>query len=366
MIPFLDLKKINSTYKNKLHEALDSVIDNGWFILGEHTSNFESNFAKFCGSNYCIGVGNGLEALHLVLRAWNIGPGDEVIVPSNTYIATWLAVSYTGATLVPVEPELDSFNINPNAIKAAISPRTKAIIAVHLYGQAANMAEIMSIANKNGIKVLEDAAQAHGATFNSKRVGNLAHAAAFSFYPGKNLGALGDGGCITTNDQQLSEMLATLRNYGSRKKYHNEVIGYNSRLDELQSAFLNVKLPFLDEENARRQEIAAIYNQGLAGVNGIELPRVSTFANHVWHLYVIRHPERDWLQSQLATKQIATLIHYPIPPHLQPAYSGLGYRKGSFPISELLHEQVLSLPIGPTMSKTEAEFVVESIRSILS
>ena len=366
MIPFLDLKQVNNRYKDKFHEAIDSVLESGWLVLGEQTKSFENNFATFCGTDFCIGVGNGLEALHLVLKAWGIGPGDEVIVPSNTYIATWLAVSYTGATVVPVEPEFETFNINPKSISDSITSKTKAIIAVHLYGHTANMATIMGIAHRHGIKVLEDAAQAHGAKFDNKRVGNLADAAAFSFYPGKNLGALGDGGCITTNDQQLAEKLVSLRNYGSQKKYHNEVIGYNSRLDELQSAFLNVKLPFLDSDNAHRQKIAAIYSAGLAGLDSVELPTAAPYTHHVWHLYVIRHEQRDWLQKQLAIKDISTMIHYPVPPHLQQAYKHLGYTKGSFPVSELLHEQVLSLPMGPTLSAEDADYVVDSLKSILA
>lgn len=366
MIPFLDLKKINNAYRESFHDAIDSVLESGWLILGEQTKSFECNFANYCGSKFCVGVANGLDALHLALKAWGLGPGDEVIVPSNTYIATWLAVSFTGATVVPVEPELDSFNIDPKSIKDSITPNTKAIIAVHLYGHAANMAEIMDIAYEHGIKVLEDAAQAHGAMFNSTRVGNLADAAAFSFYPGKNLGALGDGGCITTNDQDLAEKLASLRNYGSQRKYHNEVIGVNSRLDELQSAFLNVKLPFLDSDNEHRQRIAAIYTKGLAGLKGVVLPFAAPYTNHVWHLYVIRHEQRDWLQNELVKKGVSTMIHYPVPPHLQPAYAHLGYKKSSFPISELIHNQVLSLPMGPTISFNEAEYVAESIRSILS
>jgi dTDP-4-amino-4,6-dideoxygalactose transaminase len=366
MIPFLDLKEINKRHKDKFQLALDSVLESGWLVLGENTKKFESEFANFCGVDFCVGVGNGLEALHLVLKAWGVGPGDEVIVPSNTYIATWLAVSYTGATIVPVEPNTTTFNIDPDAISRAVTSKTKVIIAVHLYGQSANMSAIMDIATAHGIKVLEDGAQAHGAKFNQIRVGNLGHAAAFSFYPGKNLGALGDGGCITTNDRQLAERIATLRNYGSQKKYHNDVIGFNSRLDELQSAFLNVKLPHLDSDNAHRQRIAAFYEESLAGLNGLVLPSQDPCAEHVWHLYVIRHTDRDWLQAELAKNDIATMIHYPTPPHLQPAYAHLGFSKGSFPISELLHDQVLSIPMGPTLSFEDAAKVVEVMRFVLS
>lgn len=362
-IPFLDLKGINLRHREQFYLALDKVLDSGWLILGDECKEFEQEFAKYCGTKYCVGVGNGLDALHLVLRAWSIGPGDEVIVPTNTYIATWLAVTYTGARLVPVEPNLHTYNLDPELIEAAITPRTKAIIPVHLYGQAANMAVICEIANRHGVKVLEDAAQAHGADYLGRKVGALGDAAAFSFYPGKNLGALGDAGAVTTNDAYLAEKLKSLCNYGSQKKYHNEIVGFNSRLDELQAAFLRMKLPLLDQDNQNRQAIANIYHQNLSGADEIVLPLMPRDSHSAWHLYVIRHANRDQLSDYLYQHGVSTMIHYPIPPHLQPAYANLGKKVGDFPIAELIHSEVLSLPIGPTMSLDEAERVASLICS---
>lgn len=360
-LPFLDLKSINLRDKADFQSALDRVLDSGWLILGNEVASFEKVFAAYCGAARGIGVGNGLEALHLVLRAWSIGAGDEVIVPSNTYIATWLAVSYTGATPVPVEPDESTFNIDPDAIEAAITPRTKAIIAVHLYGQAADMDAINRIAARHGLKVLEDAAQAHGASWNGRRVGSLGDAAGFSFYPGKNLGALGDAGAITTDDPDLALRLEMLRNYGSKRKYENEIIGFNSRLDELQAAFLAVKLARLDEDNARRGAISHRYGEGLSNIGGLSLPAVPTASEPVWHLYVVRTDRRDGLQAYLNDRGIGTLIHYPTAPHMQKAYAELGFTQGSFPIAEAIHDQVLSLPIGPTMSDAEADQVIEAV-----
>jgi dTDP-4-amino-4,6-dideoxygalactose transaminase len=365
MLPFLDLKSINLRQRKDFHAALDAVLDSGWLILGKQTEAFESEFARYCGTSHCIGVGNGLEALHLVLRAWGVGAGDEVIVPSNTYIATWLAVSQVGATPVPVEPDLVTYNIDPEKIEAAITPRTRAIIPVHLYGQTADMGAIMEIAERHQLKVLEDGAQAHGARVMGRRTGSLGHAAAFSFYPGKNLGALGDGGAVTTSDGDLSEKVRVLRNYGSRVKYYNEVQGYNSRLDELQSAFLRVKLPLLDSDNAHRAEIAGRYTAGLADIDGLQLPEVAPHCDHVWHLYVVRHPRRDELQKLLQDRGIGTMIHYPIPPHLQPAYAGLNLEKGTFPISETIHNQVLSLPISPTLTSQDTDQAITAVRAAL-
>ena len=360
-ISFLDLKSINLRDKAEFHSALDRVLDSGWLVLGQEVSNFEKLFAGYCGASHAVGVGNGLEALHLVLRAWNIGPGDEVIVPSNTYIATWLAVSYTGASPVPVEPDENTFNLNPALIEAAVTPRTKAIIAVHLYGQTADMDAINAVAAKHDLKVLEDAAQAHGARWNGNVTGSLGHAAAFSFYPGKNLGALGDAGAITTNDRELVTQLEMLRNYGSRKKYVHEIIGFNSRLDELQATFLTVKMARLDADNARRREIANIYREGLSNLPGLSLPSVDPNAEPVWHLYAVRTIQREALQVHLFHKGIGTLIHYPTAPHLQKAYAELGLERGAFPIAEAIHDQVLSLPIGPTMSNVEVESVVDAV-----
>jgi dTDP-4-amino-4,6-dideoxygalactose transaminase len=330
-------------------------------ILGKETDAFEREFAAHCGTKNCVGVANGLEAMHLVLRAWGVGPGDEVIVPSNTYIATWLAVTHTGAVPVPIEPVEATYNIDPALIGAALTERTKAIIAVHLYGQTADMHSIMKIADSRGIKVLEDAAQSHGARFAGQRAGALGHAAAFSFYPGKNLGALGDAGAITTNDDSLAEQLRVLRNYGSKVKYHNEVTGYNSRLDELQSAFLRAKLPLLDADNERRRVIADRYSHGLRGCPKLTLPTVHQDCDAVWHVYVVRHPNRDKLAAALAKDDIGTVIHYPIAPHLQPAYKDLNLHGRTFPISEAIHREVLSLPMSPTMSDDDVDKVIASV-----
>lgn len=361
-LPFLDVKSINIRQFDDFHKVLSRVLDSGWLILGEETAAFEAEFSKYCGTDYCIGVGNGLEALHLVLRAWGIGPGDEVIVPSNTYIATWLAVSQVGATPVPVEPDLNTYNIDPDVIEAAITPRTRAIIPVHLYGQTASMEAIMVIASRHGLTVLEDGAQAHGAALNKRRAGSLGHAAAFSFYPGKNLGALGDGGAVTTNDAELADKIRVLRNYGSHIKYQNEVRGYNSRLDELQSAFLRAKLPLLDADNAHRAVLAAKYSAGLSGIDGLIVPTVGVGYDHVWHLYVIRHAKRAVLQKRLAELGVGTMIHYPIPPHMQAAYQDLGIPERALPLSEMIHREVLSLPMGPTMTLDEADTVIAAVR----
>jgi dTDP-4-amino-4,6-dideoxygalactose transaminase len=363
-IPFLDLKKINNMYRNELINSFTKVLDSGQYILGEACAAFEVEYAKFCGVNFCIGVGNGLEAMHLTLRAWGIGPGDEVIVPSNTYIATWLAVNYVGATPVPVEPNLSTYNIDPAKIERSITSKTKAIIPVHLYGQAADMDPIMEVARKYGLKVLEDAAQAHGGFYKTQRVGSLGDAAAFSFYPGKNLGCLGDGGCITTNDAGLAVKIQELRNYGSRVKYHNNIRGFNSRLDELQASFLLAKLPFLDRDNQRRQEIASFYKEKMSVVDGLLiLPDCLKIVKPVWHLFVVRVRNRLEIQQSLKKVGISTMIHYPVPPHLQPAYADMGLRKGDFPISEKIHDEVLSLPIGPSMKASQVETVVKAILS---
>lgn len=358
-VPFLNLKSTNLSYRDELHSALDRVLNSGSFILGKETENFEKEFASYCNVNYCIGVANGLEALHLVLRSWGIGYGDEVIVPSNTFIATWLAVSFTGATPVPVEPDPATYNIDPTRIEATITPRTRAIIPVHLYGQPADMDAIMAIADMHGLKVLEDAAQAHGARYQGKRTGGLGHAAGFSFYPGKNLGALGDGGAITTNDSDLADRIRVLRNYGSRVKYQHEIKGFNSRLDELQAAFLRVKLPHLDADNARRSMIANRYQQGLEGSNVIT-PIVRSWANPVWHLYVIRSANRDDLKNRLDSLGIGSLIHYPIPPHIQVAYNSSNYINKNYPLSEQLANEIISLPMDPNLTDEQVEMVIEA------
>ena len=365
-VPFLDLQAINNSQAAELEAAFRRVLQSGWFVLGKEVEQFEQRFAAYCGSAHGIGVANGLDAIMLVLRAWGIGPGDEVIVPSNTFIATWLAVSQCGATPIPVEPVEATCNIDPAKIEAAITPATRAIVAVHLYGQPADMQPIMEIAARHGLKVLEDAAQAHGATCNGVRTGHLGHAAAFSFYPGKNLGALGDGGGITTDDADLAQLLRTYRNYGSQKKYHNLVQGFNSRLDEMQAAFLNVKLDVLEEGNARRRAIAARYADRLAGIDDLTLPTVPAWADPVWHLYVVRHARRDALSARLADAGIGTIVHYPIPPHLQQAYAELGYKAGDFPIAEAIHREVLSLPIGPHMTLEQADIVADAVRTALT
>jgi dTDP-4-amino-4,6-dideoxygalactose transaminase len=364
-VPFLDLRSINLAHDEKLTEAFTRVLQSGWYILGNEVAKFEEEFAAYCGTRHAVGVSNGLDAIHLALRAFDIGPGDEVIVPANTYIATWLAVTFAGATPVPVEPDESTYNIDPARIEKAITPRTKAIIPVHLYGRPAEMDRIMEIANRHGLKVIEDAAQAHGALYQEKRVGALGHAAAFSFYPGKNLGALGDAGAITTDDAELADKLRRLLNYGSRVKYHNEVQGFNCRLDELHAAFLRVKLPALDSENHRRAELAEIYDGHLRGVN-VKAPMLSNDSvRSVWHLYVIRSSKRDELQRSLTEAGIGTMIHYPIPPHLQPAYRDLGYKAGDFPITEAIHAEVLSLPIGPTQSNEQTELVARTVAGLL-
>jgi len=365
-VPFLDLKFAYAELREEIDAAYRRVMDSSSFILGEEVDAFEREFATYCGVNSCVGVANGLDALHLLLRAYEIGEGQEVIVPSNTYIATWLAVSYTGAKPIPVEPDERTYNLDATRLEEAITSRTKAIIAVHLYGQPADMDAINSIAAPLGIKVIEDAAQAHGARYHGKRTGGLSDAAAFSFYPSKNLGAFGDAGAITTNDSQLADRLRVLRNYGSRSKYHNEVRGVNSRLDELQAALLRAKLPRLDEWNDRRRLLAASYLRSLEGVPDLTLPFVPAYADPAWHLFVVRHPNRDALQKHLDEASISTMIHYPCPPHLQEAYGEFEAAPGSFPIAERMADEVLSLPIGPHVPMAEGEFVVSELSSFHS
>lgn len=360
-VPFLDLTAPYTELKEEIDRACRRVMGSGHLILGPELDAFETEFARYCEANYCVGVGNGLEALHLILRALKIGIGDEVIVPSNTYIATWLAVSYAGATPVPIEPNERTYNLDPSLLKQAITPRTKAVIAVHLYGQPADIDSIKEIAAPYGIKVIEDAAQAHGARYKEKRVGGLADAAGFSFYPTKNLGACGDGGAVTTNDAELADRVRVLRNYGSRAKYYNETKGFNSRLDELQAALLRVKLLRLDEWNERRKRIAEFYCETLKGAADVVLPYVPDWADPVWHVLVVRHVERDGLQRHLAEAGVATLIHYPRPPNLQAAYSELDYAPGAFPRAEKMALQVLSLPIGPHLTEPQAQQVAANL-----
>lgn len=361
-VPFLDFVAPYEELKEELDAAYGRFMRSAWYVLGKEVEAFEGEFATYCGSKYCIGVGNGLEAMHLILRAWDIGPGDEVIVPSNTYIATWLAVSYTGAIPIPVEPDPRTHNIDPAFIEAAITPRTRAIVPVHLYGQPADMDPILKIAAARGLKVLEDNAQAQGAGYRGLRTGSLGHAAGHSFYPSKNLGAFGDAGAVTTDDAALADRIRLLRNYGSRKKYFNEVIGYNSRLDELQAAFLRIKLRKLGEWNTRRTTIAGRYLAGLLGLPDLILPTVLTGAEPVWHVFIVQHPERDRLQQALANAGIGTLIHYPVPPHLSEAYADLNLPKSQFPIAEHLARTVLSLPMGPHLSAGQADQVINTMR----
>jgi dTDP-4-amino-4,6-dideoxygalactose transaminase len=364
-VPFFDLKSIQLEYRDALGAALQRVLDSGWYVLGDEVKRFEQEYAAYCGARFAVGVASGLDAMSLVLRAWGIGPGDEVIVPSNTYIATWLAVSHVGATPVPVEPDARTFNLDAARIAAAITPRTRAVLPVHLYGQPADMKAILEVARRHGLRVLEDAAQAHGARLHGQRIGAHGDAVAWSFYPGKNLGALGDGGAVTTNDESLAERLRELRNYGSKIKYHNDVIGYNSRLDELQAAFLRAKLPHLDHDNRLRSLTAKRYLEGLAGLD-LELPLVPEFAEPAWHLFVVRHRQRDALAKRLARLGVVTMIHYPVAPHRQPAYAPMQLGPGSLPISEAMHAQVLSLPLGPTQSAAQTEQVIAAVRQAVT
>ena len=357
-IPFLDLGALHQSIREPLDAAYRRVLNSGWFMMGPELEAFEVEFAQYCEVKHCVGVGNGLEALHLLLLAYGIGPGDEVIVPSNTFIATWLAVTQCGATPVPVEPSIDTHNIDPALVASAITKRTREIMPVHLYGQSADMDAINEIAIKHGLIVIEDAAQAEGARYKGQRVGSLGHAAATSFYPGKNLGALGDGGAVLANDTGIADKVRQLRNYGSTVKYQHNLAGYNSRLDEMQAAFLRAKLPLLDEWNARRSEIAAQYLKLLSGTN-INVPVVSIDATPVWHLFVIRSRQRDELKVHLERHGVATVIHYPIPPHKQACYRNLCNH--DLPIADDLAKQVLSLPISPVMRTDEVEFVAHKI-----
>ena len=361
-IPFLDVGAAYKELKPEIDAAIARVLDSGWYILGPEVETFEAEYAAYCEVKHAIGVANGLDALHLALLAMGVGPGDEVIVPSNTYIATWLAVSQCCATPIPVEPVEGTYNINEERIEESITSRTKVILPVHLYGQPANLDPILDVAKKNGLKVLEDGAQAHGARYKGKRIGGHGDAVAWSFYPGKNLGALGDGGAVTTNDPELKERITLLRNYGSRVKYVNEVQGYNSRLDPIQASVLRVKLKHLDKWNARRAEVADRYQTALAET-GLALPTVLNWATPVWHLYVVRTSHRDALQHQLTERGIGSLIHYPIPPHLQQAYTSLGYKQQDFPLAEAMAAELLSLPIGPQFNLEDQERVIATLQS---
>lgn len=352
MIAYSDLRPIHNQIREELDEAYRRVMDSGWFITGNELEQFEREFAAYCGTKYCIGVGNGLDALHIILRAYGIGAGDEVLVPANTFIATALAVSYAGATPVFVDCDEDTYNINPSLVEEKITTRTKAIMAVHLYGRVADMQALREIADRCGLKLIEDAAQAHGAQLNGKRTGSLGDAAGFSFYPGKNLGALGDGGAITTSDEELAERIYTLRNYGSREKYHHELQGFNSRLDELQAAFLRVKLKHLDEWTKERRRIAAYYLKAL-DADKMRLPFTEEEHNNVWHIFPVMVKDKKTVQDYLNRQGIQTLNHYPIPVPMQVAYRERGYTKGMFPISERYAEQEVSLPLWVGMTQQE-------------
>ncbi|WP_058616773.1 DegT/DnrJ/EryC1/StrS family aminotransferase [Tepidimonas taiwanensis] len=360
-VPFLDLRAAYLELKAEIDAAVARVLESGWYILGEEVDAFEVEYATYCGARHCVGVASGLDALHLALHAMGVGPGDEVIVPANTYIATWLAVSQCGARPVPVEPDPQTHNIDPQRIEAAITQRTKVLLPVHLYGQPADLDAIIAIARRYELRVLEDAAQAHGARYKGKRIGAHADAIAWSFYPGKNLGAVGDAGAVTTNDDALAERLRVLRNYGSRVKYVNEVRGWNSRLDPLQAAILRVKLAHLDEWNTRRASIAAYYLQALSETD-LVLPHVPRWADPVWHLFVVRHPLRDVVQKRLKEDGIQTLIHYPIPPHRQLAFADLELISEPLLTASRLADEVLSLPIGPHISFEQAEQVVVAMQ----
>lgn len=360
-VPFLDLRAAYLELKPEIDAAVARVLNSGWYILGEEVDAFEVEWATFCEAKHAVGLANGLDALHLALRALGVGPGDEVIVPSNTYIATWLAVSQCGATPVPVEPVEATYNLDPARIEAAITPRTKVILPVHLYGQPADMGPILAIARKHGLRVLEDAAQAHGARYKGRRIGAHGDVVAWSFYPGKNLGALGDGGAVTTDDPAIADRIRVLRNYGSRVKYVNEVQGYNSRLDPIQAAVLRVKIKYLDKWNGRRRAIAAQYLTGLAGTD-LMLPAVPDWADPAWHLFVVRHVNRDALQQQLAASGVGAMVHYPIPPHKQTAYQATVYSHDNYPLANIMADEVLSLPLGPQMPLENIQMVVAALR----
>lgn len=359
-IPFLDLGAQYQELRADIDAAIARVLQSGWYILGPEVDAFEVEWAAFCNAQHAVGVANGLDALTLALRALDIGKGDEVIVPSNTYIATWLAVSGVGATPVPVEPDPATYNIDPTKIEAAVTARTRAILPVHLYGQPADLDPILSIANRYGLRVVEDAAQAHGARYKGKRIGAHGDIICWSFYPGKNLGAFGDAGAITTNDYALAERIKLLRNYGSREKYINKELGVNSRLDPIQAAALRVKLSVLDKWTERRKKAASAYQVGLEN-SGLTLPYVPEWAEPVWHLYVVRVQDREALQNQLSAAGIGTLIHYPIPPHGQEAYADLGLAPSDFPIAESLANTVISLPIGPHIGSEQVEYIVAQL-----
>ena len=360
MIKFLDLEKVNNRFRNEIDSKIKKILDKGWYLQGEENDSFAKNFAAYCGTKYAVGVANGLDALRLIIKAHGFGDGDEIIVPANTYIATILAITDNGCTPVLVEPDVNTYNINPDLIEEKITPQTKAIMVVHLYGQAVQMQKIWDLAKKYNLKVFEDAAQAHGAMYQGRRTGNLSDAAAFSFYPGKNLGCMGDGGAVTTNSEEIYLKIKALGNYGSDRKYHHIYKGLNSRLDEIQAAVLDIKLPHLDADNNRRREIAKYYRENIKNPKVI-LPQTYDEAAAVWHIFAVRTQNRDMFQQYLLNNEIQTLIHYPTPPHKQPAYAE--WNNLSFPITEEIHKTVISLPMSPVMTNTEVQKVVEVINA---
>ena len=364
-IPFLSFGPQNDAVREQVLAAVAGVFNSQAYVLGPAVQQFEQQYAHFSGTRYCVGVANGLDALFLALKALGITAGDEVIVPSNTYIATWLAVSQLGAVPVPVEPDFATYNLDPARVEAAITPRTRALLPVHLYGQACEMDALLAIAHRHQLWVVEDNAQAPGATYNGQPTGSFGHASGTSFYPGKNLGALGDAGAITINDEDLAHHLRALRNYGSHRKYYNDIIGHNSRLDELQAAILSVKLPQLPAWTRQRQQLAAWYHEHLADIPDLVLPATAPGATHVYHLYVVRTPRRDALQRYLTAQGIGTLIHYPVPPHRQPAYASLGLPPDGFPLADALAQTSLSLPLWPGMTEAQVRTVSEAIRTFL-
>lgn len=358
MIKFLDLEKVNNRFRREIDERIKGILDKGWYLQGEENDRFSKNFADFCGAKYAVGVANGLDALRLIIKASGFGSGDEIIVPANTYIATILAISDNGCTPVLVEPDIHTYNINPDLIEAAITPKTKAIMLVHLYGQAVQMQKIRDLVKKYNLKVFEDAAQAHGAEYQGQKVGNLGDAAAFSFYPGKNLGCMGDGGAVVTNDEELYNKVKALANYGSDRKYHHIYKGLNSRLDEIQAAVLDVKLPHLQQDNQRRREIAKYYRENIKNPL-IVLPQTYDEKAHVWHVFAVRTAERDRFQKYLSDNGVQTIIHYSTPPHKQPAYAE--WKHLSFPVTEQIHREIISLPMSPVMTDEEVEQLVEVV-----
>lgn len=358
MISFLNLEKINHRFRTQIESKIKKVLDSGWYLEGEENANFAKHFAEFCGTKYALGVANGLDAINLILRAYEFKANDEIIVPSNTYIATILAISQNGYTPVLVEPDINTYNINPDLIEAKITAKTKAIIVVHLYGQAVQMEKIWHLAQKYDLKIIEDSAQAHGAIYKGKRVGNLGDASAFSFYPGKNLGCLGDGGGVTTNDEKLYSKIKAIANYGSDRKYHHIYKGVNSRLDEIQAGILDIKLAHLDADNEKRRQIAWYYRTKIKN-DKITLPQAYDENACVWHCFVVRVQRRDEFQKYLSDNGVQTIIHYPTPPHKQEAYKE--WAKLSYPISEKIHRTIISLPISPVMSDEEVKKVVELV-----